>query len=346
VGGVISPLLLNIALNGMEEAAGCRYSPEGHAQREAPILIRYADDFVVLCRTAEEAYEVKSKLAKWLEPRGLAFNEEKSSVRSLYEGYDFLGFTIRRYVASKRGNERTLVTPSKDSVARAKRRVKLSVMKYRGMPAASLIGALNPYTRGWSNYYRGASSSRTYANLDWYLKRCLFKWGMRMHPRKTKGWIWRRYFGENRFRDPKTGNLLVPFYTEITRHVAIKGKASPDDPSLKTYWRQRNAKKKPPRMTARKSYLAARQKGLCALCRQVLIVGAEYEPDNVRDWVQWFEAMRHSLHADHLVYRRDGGSDDVKNLRLVHADCHRLHHAGDGRRSRPATTAADPSWSA
>ena len=100
-GGVVSPVLLNIALHGMEKAAGVRYYPTGNSAGMAvvgsPVLIRYADDFVALCHTRQEALEVKARLAGWLAPRGLAFNEDKTRVVSLAEGFDFLGFNVRRY---------------------------------------------------------------------------------------------------------------------------------------------------------------------------------------------------------------------------------------------------------
>jgi RNA-directed DNA polymerase len=95
-GGVISPLLLNIALHGMETVAGA-YGADQYAMKGSPVLIRYADDFIVHCHTRQEALEVKARLAKWLTPRGLAFNEDKTKVMSLSEGYDFLGFNVRRY---------------------------------------------------------------------------------------------------------------------------------------------------------------------------------------------------------------------------------------------------------
>ncbi|MFC8709482.1 HNH endonuclease [Streptomyces sp. NPDC057197] len=78
--------------------------------------------------------------------------------------------------------------------------------------------------------------------------------------------------------------------------------------------------------------LAARQKGICPLCGQALIAGAEYEPDSPREWIDWFDAMKKRLHKHHFTYRRHGGSDESKNLRLVHSECHRQHHAGDSDR--------------
>ncbi|MET8211048.1 HNH endonuclease [Streptomyces sp. NPDC005373] len=79
--------------------------------------------------------------------------------------------------------------------------------------------------------------------------------------------------------------------------------------------------------------LTVRQQGLCPLCKQALIVGAEYEPDSPREWINWFAASKKMLHKHHFTYRRDGGTDERNNLRLVHSECHRRHHAGDGKRT-------------
>ncbi len=142
-----------------------------------------------------------------------------------------------------------------------------------------------------------------------------------------------RRAGETGGRTAGKGYLTQFAWTKIVRHTMVKGTASPDDPNLNDYWKNRRSKRRPPLMTTSKVYLAARQKGLCPLCRTDLIQGADYEPDNVQEWVEWFEAKRSRLHEHHLVYRSHGGSDDRSNLRLVHAECHRLHYAGDGARS-------------
>ena len=101
-GGVISPCLLNVALHGLEEAAGVRYQGSGPRAGDttragSPVLIRYADDLVVLCHSQEQAEQVKARLARWLAPRGLTFNEDKTRVVHLNEGFDFLGVNVRRY---------------------------------------------------------------------------------------------------------------------------------------------------------------------------------------------------------------------------------------------------------
>jgi RNA-directed DNA polymerase len=103
-GGVVSPVLLNVALHGMEQAAGVRYQLNGvHAgelRRDSPVLIRYADDLIALCHSKEQAEQVKARLAEWLTPRGLAFNEDKTRIVNLDEGFDFLGFTSAASTAS------------------------------------------------------------------------------------------------------------------------------------------------------------------------------------------------------------------------------------------------------
>lgn len=348
-GGVISPLLLNIALNGLEEAVGVRYTKQGAAQPDSPILVRYADDFVVLCTDEGMVAKTLGCLGPWLEDRGLRLNTAKTHVRRLADGFDFLGFTVRRY--TRNGRSVTLVKPSAEAVKRARKRLRTDIRSRIGAPASAVIRKVNPYIRGWSTYYRGAVSSRIFSSLDHYVYALTRSWAIRTHDNKTGKWITSRYYGRHHptrrdrwvFGDPVGDGYLTQFaWTKIVRHTMVKGTASPDDPNLNDYWNNRRSKRKPPRMTTSKVYLAARQKGLCPLCRTDLIHGAEYEPDNVREWVEWFEAKWSRLHEHHLVYRSHGGSDDRNNLRLVHAECHRLHHAGDGARDfqQPTTSNA------
>ena len=117
-GGVISPVLMNVVLHGMEEAAGVRYittgSNAGTARPGSPVLIRYADDVLALCHSREQAEQVQARLAAWLAPRGLVFNEDKTRIVHLDDGVDFLGFNVRRY----RG--KLLIKPSKAAVKRIK----------------------------------------------------------------------------------------------------------------------------------------------------------------------------------------------------------------------------------
>ncbi len=95
-GGVISPLRLNIALQGMEAAAGVRYDAANQTHRDSPVLIRYADDFVVLCTSPEQVQKVRTRLTEWLHSRGLSLNQDKTRVVPWADGFDFLGFSVRR----------------------------------------------------------------------------------------------------------------------------------------------------------------------------------------------------------------------------------------------------------
>ncbi|WP_435279973.1 group II intron reverse transcriptase/maturase [Streptomyces sp. 1222.5] len=339
-GGVISPLLLNVALHGMEQAAGCQYryrrGRDPYTRMGSPVLVRYADDFVVICHEEAEAHRIRARLEEWLAPRGLHFNEEKTKVVHLDEGFDFLGFTVRR-----RSGGKLIITPSTAACKRLRARLRAEVKSLHGASIGSMLHRLVPIVRGWTAYYRGAASSTTFSSLDHYMWRLTFRWARRRHPKKSTQWVKARYFGQFHpsrkdrwvFGDRVSGAYLPRFsWTAIVRHELVKGGSSMDDPTLVRYWRSRRRKSAPP-MDKNSLYLAFRQKGVCPLCGQALIAGAEYEPDSPREWIDWFAASKKMLHKHHFVYRRDGGTDERNNLRLVHSDCHRQHHAGDGSRS-------------
>src|SRR5438067_7785795 len=144
-GGVISPVLMNVALHGMEQAAGVRYittgSNAGTARPGSPVLVRYADDLLALCHSRQQAEQVKARLAAWLAPRGLAFNEDKTRVVHLDEGVDFLGFNVRRY----RG--KLLIKPSKEAVKRIRAWLTAEMRALRGNNAQVVTIRLNPVSR-------------------------------------------------------------------------------------------------------------------------------------------------------------------------------------------------------
>ncbi|MEU6745521.1 reverse transcriptase domain-containing protein [Spirillospora sp. NPDC046719] len=173
-GGVLSPCQLNVALQGMEHAAGARYSTKpshkGWSVPGTPMVIRYADDLVVLCHSRQEAEQVKAQLAAWLEPRGLVLNEDKTRIVRLDEGFDFLGFNIRHYPSGK-----LLIKPDKAAVKRFRTRLRTEVRRLYGANA-SVIGKLNPVLRGWAAYYRTAVSKQTFASIDHTLWWTLTRW--------------------------------------------------------------------------------------------------------------------------------------------------------------------------
>ena len=144
-GGVISPVIMNVALHGMEQAAGVRYW-EGATLRavpRTPVLVRYADDLAVLCTSRAQADRVKERLSRWLEPRGLRFNEAKTRIVHLSQGFDFLGFSIRRYP-----NGKLLTKPSKEAMRRIRERLSAEATALRGANADAFIARLNPIITG------------------------------------------------------------------------------------------------------------------------------------------------------------------------------------------------------
>src|SRR6266508_2381100 len=157
-GGVISPLLLNVALHGLEEAAGVRYrtigTHAGETRPRSPVVIRYADDLVAGCHSREQAEQVQATLAAWLAPRGLAFNEDKTRIVHLVEGFDFLGVNARRYPDGT-----LLIRPSTKAVRRVKQRLADEMRALRGSNAMAVLARLVPITRGWAASYRSVVSS-------------------------------------------------------------------------------------------------------------------------------------------------------------------------------------------
>src|SRR5207248_418710 len=164
-GGVISPLLLNVALHGMEAAAGVRYyvtgTRAGKTMTNCPAVIRYADDLIALCHSREQAEQVKARLAEWLAPRGLVFNEDKTRITHLDQGVDFLGFNIRRYP-----NGKLLTKPSNDALRRIRKRLSTEAKALRGANVEAVIGTFNPIITGWATYYRIGVAKRVFGALD------------------------------------------------------------------------------------------------------------------------------------------------------------------------------------
>ncbi|HEY5248019.1 MAG TPA: group II intron reverse transcriptase/maturase [Dermatophilaceae bacterium] len=326
-GGVVSPLLLNVALHGMEQAAGVRYRmtgvDAGHTERGCPVVIRYADDLVALCHTRDEAEQVKARLAEWLAPRGLTFNEDKTRIVTLDEGFDFLGFTVRRQ------SGKLLVKPSKAALRRIRERLRTEMRALRGANAAAVLGRLNPIIRGWAAYYRTVVSSEAFNALDSYLWRLTYKWAKFGHANKSKHWVVNRYFGVfNRsrrdrwvFGDRDSGAYCTKFaWTGIVRHRMVKGGASPDDPALAQYWADRRRKGVPPPLDQLSLRLLQTQAGRCPYCGDLLLY-AEHPPQTPTEWEQWVRVTGKALRKQSLVFRKRDGSGKISSLRLIHARC-------------------------
>jgi RNA-directed DNA polymerase len=328
-GGVISAALMNVALHGMEQAAGVRLQSggrkAGRTTPSSPSLIRYADDLVVFAHSREQAEQVKARLAAWLAPRGLAFNEDKTRIVHLDEGFDFLGYTVRRH------HGKMLIKPSKTAVRRLRRRLAAEVKALNGANATAVISKLNPIIRGWAAYYRNAVSSRTFHALDNYMWRLTYRWAVRSHPNKSKHWVTSRYFGMFNqargdrwvFGDRESGRYLQKFsWTKIVRHQIVPGRASPDDPALADYWSRRRRKQLPAldRTTLR---LLTTQRWRCPICTGLLL-HAEHEPQSPEQWGQWLSATRKAVRHQAIVATAGPGpTDEPTALHLIHGHCAR-----------------------
>ena len=332
-GGVISPVIMNVALHGMEQAAGVRYW-EGATLRAVPgtpVLARYADDLAVLCASRAQAEQVKARLAGWLEPRGLAFNEAKTRIVHLSQGFDFLGFSIRRYP-----NGKLLTKPSKEAMRRIRERLSTEATALRGANADALIARLNPIITGWAAYYRIGVSKHAYSLLDDHLWRLAWKWADFSHPNKPRRWIITRHFGMfNPARQDKwvfgsreTGFYLRKFaWTKIVRHRMVAGRASPDDPALTGYWQQRRRRDRLP-VDPATWHLLRRQRGRCPLCRGLLL-HADRQPQSPEEWQQWHTVTRKAIRKHAIDSVTDLGTPDGRvAYHLIHAHCRRRIGSG------------------
>lgn len=309
-GGIISPLLLNVALHGMEEAVGVRYQKNGkYTQLVSNVaLIRYADDFIIFATTQEEAEASKENINDWLKDRGLELSREKTSIRYLREGFDFLGFNIREYPNPK---PKLLIKPSKDAVARFHDRLRLEWANLRGQNADTVMRRLNPILRGWGNYYKHVVSSRIFSQVDNFNYWRSRRWMNKTHPNKKEHWKTNRYHQVQtneglvkRFGNAETGQYLFRLTDlRIDRHILIRHGASPDDADLRTYWKKRSKRKTELLPSAKHEALAKLQDGLCAEC-----MGSLYGDEK--------------LEIHHCIPKGQSGRDKIVNLRLVHRICH------------------------
>lgn len=317
-GGVISPLLANIALHGMEQALGVHYDVLGRIDGRRAV-VRYADDFVVFCESQRDAEEARDTLTSWLHERGLELSPEKTRIVHLHEGFDFLGFTIRHYPAPKTAKTgyKLLIKPSKTAVQRLRTKLRTVWLTHNGASVAAVISHINPVIRGWANYARPLVASETFGALDEWMFKRQRRWTTRTHPRKSTKWKNAKYWGHLNyerkdnwvFGDKHTGAYMLKFkWFKIERHVLVRGNASPDDPALRDYWHKRS-KAKAKDLTLSYQKIAQRQGHRCPICGETLYNDEE-------------------LHRDHIIPRSEGGQDRYDNYRLLHLYCHQQRHRG------------------
>jgi len=327
-GGVISPLLANIALHGLEEAV--MKLAKTQKEKQKLTVVRYADDFVVMHEDKEKIEEAQTVIAEWLKGIGLELKPEKTKIAHTLKGegpgFDFLGFNIRQYEVSKNRSGKnthgkvlgfkTLIKPSNKSIGKHKERLAEIVSRHKAATQAALISRLNSVIQGWANYFRTVVSKEVYTEIDSYLWRILWNWAKRRHPKKSKHWIAKKYWsvgqdGQWRFRcEIKEGEVELYQHAsvKIVKHVKVKGKASPYDGNL-TYWSTRLGNS--PELSNRVAKLLKRQKGKCLHC------GLTFKDND-------------SWEVDHIKPLSLGGKDRWDNIQLLHKHCHDTKTTSDG----------------
>jgi RNA-directed DNA polymerase len=259
-GGIISPLLANITLDGMEGYLCEKLREKGYRSHDQIRVVRYADDFVVMHENKKVIEDSKLIIAEWLKERGLELSEEKTKIVHSTEGFDFLGFNCRHYDNKTTGYEarnfankqgfKILIKPSKKSIETHSNRIKEVLRQMKAANQEQVIRRLNPIIKGWANYYRTCVASETFQKLDYLMWQKLWAWAKRRHNSKGKGWIMNKYFHtiKNRkwcFATKKDGivdQILVKYTdTKIKRHVKVQaGKSFYDGDEL--YWAKRLSK--------------------------------------------------------------------------------------------------------
>jgi RNA-directed DNA polymerase len=339
-GGVISPLLANIALHGMENLIKKIFPRRGYSENGIkkdfypPSVIRYADDFVILHEDLTVVQSCKEIIQEWLKDMGLELKPSKTRLAHTLNrheqeqpGFDFLGFTIRQYKVGKyhSGKDKygrllgikPIITPSKDKLKVHYERIAEVINAHKNAPQEALIKKLNPMIRGWANYYATQVSKVAYCDQDYLMYQKLRAWAKRRHPKKSGEWVSNKYWqtigGDNWvFATKQKGNnpmrLLKHSETPIVRYVKVKGESSPYDGNL-VYWSTRMGNN--PEMPKTVSTLLKKQKGKCTHC------GLIFRENDV-------------MEVDHKIPKSRGGKDSYDNWDLLHRHCHDTKTASDG----------------
>lgn len=280
-GGIISPTLANITLNGIEKAlAGFKQTTRnGKPYNPKVSLVRYADDFIITGATKEILEnEVKPILKEFFKERGLELSEEKTVITHVSEGFDFLGFNVRKF------GDTLLTKPSKKGVKKLTQKVKDILKSNRAVKQEEILMMLNPILTGWSMYYRYCAASETFRKTDAKIHDMIWRWCRRRHSNKCLGWIKNRYFHRVNNRDwcfgiakkTEKGNthflLTKLFDTKIVKYPQIKGDANPYDKEWYDYFLDRNLLRMKESLKGRKSliYMWERQNHCCPICGELI----------------------------------------------------------------------------
>ncbi|SOY50959.1 group II intron reverse transcriptase/maturase [Cupriavidus taiwanensis] len=322
-GGIISPTLANVALNGLERQLVASFEKKLGVAKTRKLkvnVVRYADDFVITGTTPEILQnEVKPWVEQFLAVRGLTLSTEKTRIVNIADGFDFLGWNFRKYSGT------LLIKPSRKNVQTFYRKVKDVISANKTVKQSELIRLLNPMLRGWAQYHRAVVAKAAFNRLGHDIFRALWRWAKRRHPGKKADWVRKKYFGSVGQRSWVFGTTVVKdvdsevwveLYslasTPIQRHKKIRGDYNPFDPAQEVYGETLRQERLLDSMAHRKQWikLYMSQRGLCALCQCKMTKDTGW-------------------HDHHIEYRVRGGSDGLRNRVLLHPNCHvQVHNHG------------------
>jgi RNA-directed DNA polymerase len=313
-GGIISPVLANMTLDGLESELRKQFPKNRKAQVN---FDRYADDFIVTGKTREVLEEeVLPIVENFLSPRGLELSKEKTCITHIEDGFDFLGQNVRKY------HGKLIIKPATKNVKAFLEKARCTIETNATTSAGNLIARLNPVIQGWANYHCHACSKQTYTDVDSAIFEKLWNWARRRHRNKGQRWIKAKYFKSVGCRNwvfsgitrkPDGSNRAIHLrpasYTPIKRHIKVRGEANPYDPEWETYFEHRLGVKMEMNLNGRKRLLNLwkSQNGLCPVCGQKIT--------EITGW-----------HNHHIIWRSKGGSDTAENQVLLHPNCHSKVH--------------------
>jgi len=308
-GGVISPILANMALEGMEKVLSDRF----HTNRLGKVdirfknahkvnLVRYADDFVVTAATKEIAMEAKEVIRDFLKTRGLELSEEKTVISHIDDGFDLLGWTFRKFKG------KLIIKPSKKAIKAFVATLSETILQRgKAWTQELLIQKLNQQIRGWTNYHQSVCASHAFAHIDYMLYQLLWRWAKRRHPKKGQWWVSTKYWHRKGTRSwvfcTDNVELLRVDHIPIVRHTRVRMDANPYlEPE---YFIQRQFNHGMKRLSGRFKQIWRNQEGCCYHCDQ---------PMDVRDEREMY----------FKVPKSSGGKDEVRNMAYVHKHCQTL----------------------
>jgi len=320
-GGIISPTLANLALDGLEKELNqnlnrLQYWENGvrKAKGLKVNFIRYADDFIITGDSKELLEnKVKPLVESFLKERGLELSPEKTKITHINEGFNFLGWNFRKY------DSKLLIKPSKESVKNILEKVKEIFNSNKTAKPEKVINLLNPVITGWANYHRGTVAKETFNYVDAQIWNKTWKWAIRRHPNKGKTWIKEKYFktigNQNwnffgNFEKGQSIELAKMAAIPIVRHVKILADANPYDPKYEQYFEKRLHVKMTKGQVGKTKLarLWVQQKGFCPVCKTRI--------DDVKN-----------VNIHHIIEKAKGGKDMNSNLVILHPNCHRKIHS-------------------